>query len=626
MADKLKNLNLTFVSRSAPNNGPSSSDAWNDTFFELATDLANISREWNNKLIVAFDALPKGELDSSVNVFVNGIDGKNIWVDAQIDSGDNDLTFFNSTKNRPVTIEEAFQDIYQYVDVQLENTLASVLDVASGLTTDQKNAIGANIFDNTQTSSATSLDGKSERNRLNVIQLANDMYGDTYVIGNDGNTQLTNSVFAMVDALLELHNGNWDNDIALSHDGTVTLTQAEVNASAPGNDSFSGSPNDLTEDLDQIRTTLKTAKGTTGWLVNNSTLYGSGPSTLEGLLTSTQGTSTKTATNPWGYNYSDITGLETRLDSIGTFTGQDSQLDTDPTYSSVIYVANSDSLTTAVGKLDLALDSLSTTVDSQADNIDDVALFVGQYAAGDTSPTYSSVNYVVNGESLVESISKLDEAIATFSSSGSDVVISPAAAGLVLTAPDLTQWKVQIDTAGNLVTNNTFTPDGGDITIPDADAGVIFISPNLTNYKLQIDNSGNLMVSSPFVSNPEDVEISNFAFGLILTDPGQDTWRIQVDDSGNLTTEQATPNIASDEIDHGSLNGLLDDDHPQYLKTDGSRIAENGILSAQDIGVNDSDYGIVLKSPNGTAWRIQVDNNGQLVTTTTSGEIFLIGV
>lgn len=38
-------------------------------------------------------------------------------------------------------------------------------------------------------------------------------------------------------------------------------------------------------------------------------------------------------------------------------------------------------------------------------------------------------------------------------------------------------------------------------------------------------------------------------------------------------------------------------------------------VSEGDVEFNDSDTGVILTSPNGTRWRVQVDNSGNLTTT-----------
>jgi hypothetical protein len=50
------------------------------------------------------------------------------------------------------------------------------------------------------------------------------------------------------------------------------------------------------------------------------------------------------------------------------------------------------------------------------------------------------------------------------------------------------------------------------------------------------------------------------------------------------------------------------------------KIISNGleasyVNSTQDVEVLTSGYGLILKSPNGTRWRVTVDDNGVLITT-----------
>jgi hypothetical protein len=198
------------------------SNAWNDSFAELARDLAMVGKEWNNNLVPIISGLPDGSLDSTINTFKNGLDAKNLWVDQEVTSASNDLLFYSSSKGRPYTVEETLRNLYTYVDTAIAGVSESS-STGAGLSTEEEARIGNNIFDSTLVSSAGSLDGKSENNRLNTIQLAKDLYGPTYSLDNDGQGNLNNTVFAMVDALLELHNGNWDDDINISHSFTGDL-------------------------------------------------------------------------------------------------------------------------------------------------------------------------------------------------------------------------------------------------------------------------------------------------------------------------------------------------------------------------------------------------------------------
>jgi len=311
----LKNLNFSFYKRNAPRSGPTSSDKWNDSFEEIKNDLANLSNEWNQKLIKTLAGLPVGDSDSSINAVANGLDGANLWVNRDADSSS---TYYDTTNARPLSVEEALDAIHTLITNTTEDLQDYIAEHAAALSSAEEAAIGAHIFDASQTSSSTSLDGKSETNRLNINQLARDVYGSVTLNGN-GNAVLNNSLLAMVDALLEIHNGNWDDDITVDHSGvSISVSQTGINSSAPGDDSFAGAPTNLEEDLDQIRTLLKTIKGTLTWQTALSALYAGGPDSLEDLFTSTAGTGVKAAGNPWGYDLVDLDGLATGLDSLPT--------------------------------------------------------------------------------------------------------------------------------------------------------------------------------------------------------------------------------------------------------------------------------------------------------------------
>jgi hypothetical protein len=309
--------------------------------------------EWNNTIIPLLETLPAGEDDTLVDAWKTGIDGRTLYVDSTLVSNSAVLTYFDAGKDRPVTIKEALDDVYDRLIAEVATLTTSIADNSSGLTTTQQAAIGSHIFDLTATSSSTSLDGKSENNRLNILQLAKDLYGAGYGLGNDGVEDLTNSVYTMVDALLALHNGNWSDDVAIDHSGVVfSITQAGVPQSATYDDSYAGSPSTTQDDLNQVRTRLKTIAGTTAWTTALPALYTGGADSVKDLLDSTKGSGTKTSTNPWGYQYDNIDGLVTRMNAIRDFTGMGSLTDGTPLYSGQRFITNGQPLEFGVSKLD----------------------------------------------------------------------------------------------------------------------------------------------------------------------------------------------------------------------------------------------------------------------------------
>lgn len=467
--DKLNNFSFSFVVRNAPKSGPSSSDAWNDSFEEIGNDLANLTLEWR-KLVTIIDGLPRGVLDTAVNAFQFGLDGKHMWVDQdQVSTSEDAAKFFNSNKLRPNTIKEQFELLYTTLSNEIASVESTISGAGGGLTTSQKNRIGANIFDSTQVSSATSLDGKSENNRLNTIQIASDVYGTGYTLDNDGSPNLANSVKDMVDALLELHNGNWDDDISLSHVGVITPAQSDINTSHPGNDAFGALPTNLEEDLNRIRTELREIRGTVSWTTSNTALYAGGADSLEDLLVSTAGTGTKTATNPWGYDYSDIDGLNTRLEAIRTFVGQTTQTDSATTYSSTSYISNGDSLEAAIGLLDSALTIVSGFAARVFTDLDDTP---GTYAG--SSGLFVRVKDSEDGLDF-------GVPVATVPSDGVFNTITVSGGSAVSTA---------VTISGNV------TVASGTISVLHSGAGLSLVSPDGTTYLVQVSNGGALLTTA----------------------------------------------------------------------------------------------------------------------------------
>lgn len=355
---KLNELFISLEKRNAPKRGPTSSYAWNDIFDEIITDLGNIQTEWNDHILPVFNGLPDGTDDTSIDAYINGLDGKNVYVDATVVSTSPILTYFNSTKLRPSTIKEALDDLYTKIETEID-TINTRIDTASlGLTTVQKERIGSNIFDSGTISSSSSLDGKSENNRLNLLQLAKDLYDQSLAsLDNDGAANLSYSVADMVGQLLLIHGGTWNTDPSgINHSGVAsTSLQADIGPSLSQSDTYVGTPSTTTDDLNQLRTAIKRLAGTATWTTALTSLYTGGADSLQDLFVSTSGTGTKTSTNPWGYNYSDIDGLITKLETIRDFIGQDSISDATPTYSGDHFITDGDSLETAISELDNTL-------------------------------------------------------------------------------------------------------------------------------------------------------------------------------------------------------------------------------------------------------------------------------
>lgn len=99
---------------------------------------------------------------------------------------------------------------------------------------------------------------------------------------------------------------------------------------------------------------------------------------------------------------------------------------------------------------------------------------------------------------------------------------------------------------------------------------------------------------------PEIISSHALLIGRIIVEQGQDIAAGNIE-SAFSNTFAATTSIT----DHGNLSGLADDDHPQYAQK----------VSALDFEITDATKGLILKSANGTRFRITISNDGELTST-----------
>jgi len=121
---KISTLNISTIKRNARRRGPTSSEAWNDTFDELVSDLAGLYDQWNNRLKTLTNTLPDGSVDSLIDAFTDGLDGQTLYVKS--DAAVSDTTYYNSTSSRPNTLYEQMVALYAYVD-DINTTLSGTI-------------------------------------------------------------------------------------------------------------------------------------------------------------------------------------------------------------------------------------------------------------------------------------------------------------------------------------------------------------------------------------------------------------------------------------------------------------------------------------------------------------------
>lgn len=147
MSDKVADIDILLVIRNQRKNGPTSSGAINDSFTEIAHDLSEISSQWNNRLVPLLDALPAGSPDTTVDAFLNGLDGKTVYTNSDA-TNTVDTTYYSTPKSRPTTIYEQFRDVYTSLttlEEDLENQINGLAVTAAQIAIEDTSSIYAAV-------------------------------------------------------------------------------------------------------------------------------------------------------------------------------------------------------------------------------------------------------------------------------------------------------------------------------------------------------------------------------------------------------------------------------------------------------------------------------------------------
>lgn len=235
-----KNIVLTAILRNQKLGGPASSDQINSFQKEIIRDLTSFRSEYNDKIVPLTSVLPDGSVDSGIDAFKNGLDGRTLFVSSVATSALSSGRLFNSVKGRPNTVYEQVVNLFTYIDDQISDVNNSIAGLGisgsgNGLTDTQILRIGSNIFDPSLSSTTASLHGRTIIDKGNILQLARDIYGGTSpTLNTSGAPVLTNSIASMLSALLAIHGGTYDTDISLNHVDIVDSIAAHTtNVSNP---------------------------------------------------------------------------------------------------------------------------------------------------------------------------------------------------------------------------------------------------------------------------------------------------------------------------------------------------------------------------------------------------------
>ena len=343
--------------RRIPQRGAFNASDYNDTTRELIADLTEFHSIWNSKIYTAFLALPRGEYgdhpSAGIDALLTGISGKTIWTSNTATLTDGVL-FWDTANSRKRTVYETFLAL----DARIEDTKAYVQAAINDIESSETDLTGVN--------------SSIARNLSYINQLALDTMGSSYSFTGQGAQTFNYPLAAYVKAILNIHNGSTYlseitalSGITLSHsyhsseivwDSRVLQTNVDRSADYTVRNRVA-SVSHLQDDLNRIRWEIVRTRGSATWNSDVVQPYVGAPISLQGHLDA-NGTGTQALNNPHGLRVANLTDGTTIMNAITAFTGMTNWLDSSPTYTSQNYVTNGDSLETAVGLLDDAFEDL----------------------------------------------------------------------------------------------------------------------------------------------------------------------------------------------------------------------------------------------------------------------------
>lgn len=240
-----------------------------------------------------------------------------------------------------------------------------------------------------------------------------------------------------------------------------------------------------------------------------------------------------------GTNWVQFGGAQSNqeLSYIRSFIGKTGPGSESPTYSSTNVVAQASNLETAVGSLDSAFGDGVITNDI-ADNVgtnytlsDDLSFGGGTLsvtgainelnnAIGDR--TYSANNYVVDGETVGESIEKLDVAVGELALqdlviSGTNVTGTTTIDTLPLSQATEAQWMIQIRSTGTPANRRSMIVHGfsdGVAAVDHTTYAVLTVGNALTGVSVNVSISGADLLLTVTSSTAIDYVVKRVGFSV----------------------------------------------------------------------------------------------------------------
>ena len=295
-------------------------------------------------------------LPEKIDCFSYGVQGSTLFVfnDASLDKADG--RYWVEEEHRPKTIAEKLEDLYKDIsNISAANTEQTVVDL---------DPLWAAIGESYRTSGNDSLDSRVNNLESFFPQLENDIYdpeNTSYGLGQP----LPFSIASMLDELLQLHNGSGfgSDPTVINHDGLPvdahihTYTDIIPSGSQQTIQDRVTAVSTLENDIYRLRYEIKAIKGSSSWYEDPIDPVTSTAGNLNTHM-SYVGNGTVSEGNPHGTDYIDL-GLEPIFDAITAYTGMTSLTDDSPAYNNNNYIINGDSLVTAISKLDSQISLVS---------------------------------------------------------------------------------------------------------------------------------------------------------------------------------------------------------------------------------------------------------------------------
>jgi len=383
-SDSVDQSGGTLYTYRAATRGNISSIELKNSIDSISTNINHQWRLWRSHIHPILDSLPAGARDErwrpgtglpeKIDALNFGIQGSTLFVFNDADSIKASGRYWDSTDERPKTISESLENLWDAInDIEVTTATAS----ASVDLEDLWLAVGHHYRDVSLSSASTSLDARTNQIESNINQLSDDIYGASEGYSPyDFGAPLAHSLAKNIDYILQIHGvaGGWQSDPAgVNHTAipaaahTHLYTEVLPMPSSALSQGRVGPYTSLYNDILRLRYEITQTRGSANWYSDTTDPVDSLAASLQKHI-NYQGAGTLSSSNPHKISYTN-TGANTMLSNLARYTGMSSYTSAIemPTYSSVNYVTQGVNLKTAIGELDAAIQATLGTVVTRRD-------------------------------------------------------------------------------------------------------------------------------------------------------------------------------------------------------------------------------------------------------------------